>query len=217
MLDTGPGPAPAPGNGRRLSDLLRELAAEAHLERISAGLLLDRFGARAFGALLVIFAAPNMLPLPLPGLSALTGVPLLILSAQLVQRREKPWLPAMVRERSFARAHFAQAVDRLAPALERIERMTRPRLGLLVAPVAERVIGAGAMVLSLILFLPLPLGNFLPGLALSLVGVGLLERDGAAVALGGLVGALAVLVVSGAVAGIAIAAALLAQHLIGLL
>jgi hypothetical protein len=209
--------APAPLNGRSsLSALLLRLAADPARDRISAGDMLDLFGARAFGALLVVFAAPNMIPLPLPGLSALTGAPLVILAVQLLQGRRKPWLPAFVRDRSFARSDFLRMVDRLAPGLQRIERMTRPRLNWLTEAAAERIVGAFAVVLALILFLPLPFGNFLPGLALSLAGLGLLERDGLAVLAGGVVGAIGVLVVSGAVYGILLAAVLLVSHLLGL-
>jgi hypothetical protein len=219
-LDDGrpfdPGAAPPFPNGRRLSVLLRELAGDAGRERISAGDMLDAFGARAFGALLVVFAAPNMLPLPLPGLSALTGAPLILLSWQLMQGRPKPWLPAVLRDRSFARADFLRMVERLTPVLDRIERMARPRLLPLTEAAGERAFGFLAVALSAVLFLPLPFGNFLPGLALSVAGIGLAERDGVAILAGVAVGLLGLLVVSGSVYAIALAAVLLIQHLLGL-
>jgi hypothetical protein len=67
-----------------------------------------------------------------------------------------------------------------------------------------------------VLFLPLPFGNFLPGLALSVAGIGLAERDGVAILAGVAVGLLGLLVVSGSVYAIALAAVLLIQHLLGL-
>lgn len=209
-------PAPKAPNGRRLSALLRELAADAGRERISAGDMLDAFGARAFGALLVIFAAPNTLPIPAPGLSALTGAPLILLSWQLMQGRPKPWLPAFLRDRSFARADFTAIVDRIAPVLDRIERMARPRLLPLSEAAGERAFGFLAVGLSAVLFLPLPFGNFLPGLALALAGVGLAERDGLAIIVGAVIGIVGLLVVSGSVYAILLAAVLLVEHMLGL-
>ena len=53
--------------------------------RVSVGEIVDRFGTRAFGALLFIFALPNLLPLP-PGSSTVLGAPLLLLAPQVAAR-----------------------------------------------------------------------------------------------------------------------------------
>ena len=42
----------------------------------------------------------------------------------------------------------------------------------------ERVIGAFYLVLAVILTLPIPLGNVLPALAISIIALGMIERDG---------------------------------------
>lgn len=69
--------------GVPLSVVLFRLVHDSRRERISIGDLLTALGDRAVGALMFVFAAPNILPVP-PGVSTLLGAPLLFLSAQLM-------------------------------------------------------------------------------------------------------------------------------------
>ena len=82
------------------------MAEAAEGERISFGDLVDAFDGRAYGPLIVLFAAPNMLPVALPGISAVLGAPLILLTAQLMIGRRHPWLPGFLRRRSLARTGF---------------------------------------------------------------------------------------------------------------
>jgi hypothetical protein len=61
-----------------LSVVLRILSSDLNLERISVGDLLSALGDRALGALMFVFAIPNVLPTP-PGTSAVLGAPLIFL------------------------------------------------------------------------------------------------------------------------------------------
>lgn len=128
------------------------------------------------GALLFVFAVPNTIPLP-PGASSILGAPLLFLTAQLALGRS-PWLPRVIADRSMDRAHFAVIIQRIAPWLARAERLLRPRLGFLTRPPVEYVIGVICLLLSIILFLPIPFGNMPPAVAICLFALGILERDG---------------------------------------
>lgn len=84
----------AVGDGLALSQLLRTLADDATRDRIAVGDLLQALGDRAIGALLFIFAFPNILPVP-PGTSAVLGAPLVFLAAQLAFGM-RPWLPGHI-------------------------------------------------------------------------------------------------------------------------
>lgn len=160
----------------RLSDILRAIAGDESRERIAVRDLLAIMKDRALGALLFIFALPNVLPTP-PGTSAVLGAPLIFLAAQLALGRP-PWLPGFIAHRSIARADFAALVARTNPWLAKAERLLRPRLGVLARPPAEYLVGLFCFVLAVILFLPIPLGNMMPALAICLFSLGILERDG---------------------------------------
>lgn len=196
MSADGSAPVPVGASHKRpLSALLREIADDSTRERVSVGDLLAALRDRALGALLFVFAFPNALPLP-PGSSSVLGAPLLFLAAQLALGRP-PWLPRLIAERSMTRADFAVLVDRIAPWLARAERLLRPRLSVLAAPPFEYVVGLVCLALAVILVLPIPLGNMLPALAITVLALGILERDGVWVLAGLAIAVLAVSVVWG--------------------
>jgi hypothetical protein len=69
------------------------------------------------------------------------------------------------------RSHFASLIERAAPWLARAERLLRPRWVVLCRPQAEYGAGLLCLLLALILFLPIPLGNMLPALAICLLAL----------------------------------------------
>lgn len=203
---------PPPGPPQPLSQLLIQVAGDASRERIAVQDLLDLLHDRALGALLLVFALPNVLPAP-PGLSAVLGAPLLFLAAQLALGR-RPWLPRVIAARSMPRSHFAALTQRAAPWLAHAERALRPRLGALARPPLEYLIGAVCLLLALILFLPIPLGNMLPALAICVLALGVLERDGAWVLAGLTVAVAAVALVWGVLYALVTSALLLLANAI---
>jgi hypothetical protein len=188
------------GDGAPLSQVLRALADDSSRERVTVGDLLMALGDRAIGALLFIFAVPNVLPVP-PGTSAVLGAPLVFLAAQLTFGR-RPWLPGIISRRSMSRADFSAMVVRVAPWLERAEKLLRPRASALALPPVEYAVGLVCLLLAIVLVLPIPLGNMLPAFAISLLALGLLERDGYAIGAGLLAAAASSVVVSGVVFGL---------------
>jgi hypothetical protein len=163
---------------QRFSEVLSDLASRP-VPAIGIGDVLNAFGDRAFGALMLLFAAPNVLPLP-PGTSAVLGAPLLFITAQLMLGRSTLWMPRFIRERSISREFFTLLTAKLGPILHRAERFLRPRLGALLHPLPERIVGAACLLMAIILFLPIPFGNIPPAFTISAFALGILERDGLA-------------------------------------
>jgi hypothetical protein len=162
--------------GPPLSDVLQQLAEDGERERISVGDLLAALSDRALGALLFVFACPNALP-ALPGTSVILGAPLVLLAAQLAFKR-KPWLPGFIARRSMARSDFQALIGRICPWLRRAEKMLRPRASAWALPPMEYLVGLVCLLLAIVVLLPIPLGNMLPALAISMLALGVLERDG---------------------------------------
>ena len=190
-----------------------ELAEDGSRERVSVADLLATFGDRALAALMLIFALPNVLPAP-PGTSVLLGAPLPFLAAQLAFGR-RPWLPKLIVERSMPRSHFHALVSRAAPWLARAERLMRPRYAVLAMPPAEYAIGAVCLVLAVIVFLPIPLGNIFPAFAICLLALGILERDGLWVVAGLIAAAGSVALVWGVLYGFLQSALFVLSNLLG--
>jgi len=180
-----------------LSAMLHALAQDDSRERIAVGDLLAALGDRALAALLFVFAVPNVLPVP-PGTSTILGAPLVFLAAQLAFGR-RPWLPAVIARRTMTRTDFAALVRRIGPWLARAERLLRPRAIRLALPPMEYLVGLVCLLLAIVLVLPVPLGNMLPALAISLLALGILERDGLWILAGLGTAVVSAIVVSGVV------------------
>lgn len=172
-------------------------------DRLSFSELARRLEARAWGGLLLIFAAINVLPLP-PGTSVFFALPLLIVSAQMVLGRANPWFPARLDRRGVTKALLRKLIDKMDWAEKRIERVFKPRIASLTGPTATRVIGAICFLLALVAAIPIPLFHVAPAAAIVLFGVALIYRDGALVIAAALAGflsiALDVLVIGSSVA-----------------
>ena len=178
---------------KKLSQILDDLVSAPERERVSVADLVSAMDARAFGALLLIFALPNVLPTP-PGTSGILGLPLLYLSAQMMLG-QLPWLPPFIAKRSVAREDFARLITRVTPLLARAEKLLSPRLAALSSPTAERLVGGVCLILAIVLVQPIPLGNMLPAFALCLIALGILERDGVWIIAGLATACLALLIV----------------------
>jgi hypothetical protein len=159
-----------------LSAVLLEIAEHGEA-RISVAELTQKFGGRALGALLFVFGLACLLPLP-PGATTIFGLPLLLLAPQLVIGASAPWLPEPLKRRTIVVDDLRTALPRVIPWLQKVEAVSRPRLVVLFGPVGERVIGLVCTALAIVLILPIPLGNILPALAVSVLSFSLIQRDG---------------------------------------
>jgi hypothetical protein len=137
-----------------LSDLLLTLG-EGEAETVSVDAIVAHFGRRAFGAVLFIFSIPNLLPLP-PGSSTFLSLPLLILAPQLAIGRRKPWIPRWLGGRTVGREALRRMTERLVPWVERVERMTTPRLSFMFGRLGDVAIGVVCTALAGVLILPIP-------------------------------------------------------------
>lgn len=191
--------------------MLRDLAAATD-GPVAIATIRDALGDRSFAALLVFFAAFNLLPLP-PGATLFFGIPLLMITVQMVAGYRTAWLPRGLLRYSIAADRFRSLIDRFIPQLERLERLVKPRHWPFASHrLSDRVIGLVGLVLATAVTLPIPFGNWLPALAIALMGLSLSERDGVFLAAGIVVGLISLLVIgvvigaAGALAGVVIGA-----------
>lgn len=187
------------GTRRTMSrSLLMALRRQPDASAVPLGGVLADLGNRSFGWSILLFGLVNLIPMPI-GSQMLTGLPLLLLSAQMVLGFSHVRLPGFVNRRRVSRRRFQEAVLRLRPLLRPLERVIRPRLAWLFARRSERLIGVFLFLVAVALVLPIPLSGFISAFALFITGVGLAERDGAVTLLGLAIG-LAALALSTAAA-----------------
>ena len=178
----------------KLSALLRRVSDEAG-DKITLGQIANAMDDRSFGAFLVVFCLPNLVPLP-PGATFILGLPLVFIACQMAfSRLDTIWLPKRLREYSFDNKAFSGVLDKFIPWMNKTERFIKPRF-FNGNRIVERVLGVFALFLAIVVFLPIPLGNMGPSLALALMGLGLTERDGLMMGAGVLIGLIFSVVVS---------------------
>lgn len=195
-MPAGPGVAPSDlAPEPRLSEVILSLA-ETDAARLSVRDIVDALGERSFAPVMILLAAPNAIPF-IPGSSTVLGLLLALLALQLVLGRSRVWLPARLNGWSFDRDGFARVVARLVPWLARFESMARPRLWQAPYRLSERVAGAAALGLSLMIMLPIPFANGMPAVAICLLALGVSERDGVWLGAGLVVGCIAAGIVAG--------------------
>jgi len=163
-------------------------------DSISLKDMISLLGERVFGLSILFFCIPNCLPIPnVAGLSALTGIPIVILGLQMVLGRAHPWLPVRLREKQFSGQRVGKFFERAIPYIQKVEVLLHPRLQVMTGKPMQRLLGVVFVVLATVMSLPIPFGNFMPGLAMALIAIGLIERDGLLVLLGCLTGVATVL------------------------
>jgi len=175
--------------------LERRASIIAH-DRISVADMMDLFEERSMGGMLLLLSLPMALPVPIPGLSVPFGASMMIVAAQLAIGRRHVWLPRILARRPLGTVVFRKFIEHAIPLLRRFERLVRPRGKWLAGKWVSLPVGLVCLVLALIITLPIPLGHVVPGTAISMLSLGLLERDGVALCVGLIISAGALLLVT---------------------
>jgi len=178
-----------------IAQRLRETAAALPAERVSMQTLAQAHGHAAHGTLLLLMAVPCLLPVP--GVGTVLGLGMAALAAAMWRGHSSAFLPRRVAELELSR-HWAQRVlGLLASAYSVAGRFARARLSHLASADRRSWTAVAIGLMAAIVVLPIPFGNLLPALAMMLIGLGLVFRDGVAVVLGLAMAGLALFVTAG--------------------
>jgi hypothetical protein len=175
--------APLSAELERTSHVLRRISREAPESYVTVDWLADNLKGRGFGLLLLFLALFNMLPFA----SAFGGLVTCFPAVSMILGRKRVWLP-FIGARPIKASYVRLALDQSIPHVERFEKYIRPRLAFLTDPPFENLHGLFVLVMALILILPIAGANFMPALAIALISLGYLERDGLTIILGWLTG-----------------------------
>jgi len=174
---------------------LRETAANLPAERVSMQTLAQAHGPAAPGTWLLLMAVPCLLPVP--GVGTVLGLGMAALAAAMWRGQSSACLPRRVAELELSRTWAQRVLGMLASAYCVAGRLARARLSHLASPERRSWTAAAIGLMAFIVVMPIPFGNVLPALALMLIGLGLVFRDGVAVVLGLAMAALAMCVTAG--------------------
>ena len=191
----------------RTSSILDRLTEAESGDRVSIGEIMASLQGRAFALLLVLLGLPNSLPMP-PPIALISGFLVAFLAIQLMLGFRVPWLPQRVQRLTVGRAVLDATLKRARPYVVAMERLSRPRLSMFDTAVSMRIVGLLLLLLSIAMIVAVPVIGQIPlGIAVCLIGLGLVERDGVIVIGGLLVGAV----------GVAISGSVVVAFILGLL
>jgi hypothetical protein len=176
-----------PVHPRSASAVLRSVIEAAEGETITLRQILEAFGERAFGFVLILFSLPNCVPAP-PGLAGVVGTPVLLFGIQMLLGHRRPWLPDFILRRTVSVATFRRLIDLAEPKMQRLEAFCKPRHTWLFSSVGDRMIGLFAILVAVSVLIPFPGTNFPPSIALVIVSIAVMEEDGLLLVGGALIG-----------------------------
>ena len=174
---------------------LRDAAAAIQDERVSMRAMAQAHGPEAHGTLLLLLAMPCLLPVP--GVGTVLGLGMAALEVAMWRGHGTPCLPQRVAELEIPRQWAQRVLVGLASAYALAGRHARARLSHLAMSGRRSATAPAIGLMAAIVVMPIPFGNLLPAVALMLIGLGLVFRDGVAVILGLLMSGVALVATTG--------------------
>jgi hypothetical protein len=151
-------------------------------ESIRIGELVEGTEERGFYLLMILFSLPFVLPIPLPALSNVFGVAVMLVSFRLAWGLP-PRLPSFLAKREIPRERIEAFLRKTGTFLQVIEKLVKPRAGNWMTWPPARF--ANVMLLALMGFLlaiplppVLPFSHSLPCWSIIIIALAVMERDG---------------------------------------
>ena len=171
-----------------LGDQLEAIIAALPEDHLTLGQLLQVFGDEGLLLLTILLTLVFLIPVSIPGVSTVFGAAILLVGISRVFRRPL-WLPAKLRARALPAARLRPALDGGLHWVRRLEKISKPyRLRGMVEGMLAGLFNNLAFILAALLLMApfgfVPFSNTLPGLALLLYAIGMIQRDGTAILLG---------------------------------
>ncbi|MBA4807353.1 exopolysaccharide biosynthesis protein [Brevundimonas sp.] len=181
---------------QNITRLLRRLSDDGGEAGLTLDEIRDRLDERAYGLLILLLSIPCLVP-GLYGVPQVVGIAIILLAAQMLVGRQEPWLPRWLLNLRAKGSWLKAMADFAETKLGWIDRLSRPRLRRFADGPGEKL--AAVFMILATLTIVLPLTNTIPSVALALLAVGLIQRDGLFV-IGGVAVTTAWVAILGAVA-----------------
>jgi hypothetical protein len=180
-------PLERPPRPHTFAQLVEAIAAMANNHNvggereITVGDVLSAAGRRTYGPLLLLIGLFSISPATIvPGMTWFAAGLTFLLSLQLTLGARRPWLPASLLRMHVSRESIRAGAESMRTWAGRIDRVLQPRLVLLSEPPFANLAGL-ACALAAVATFPLgliPVAPLAPGMAITLIGLGLFVRDG---------------------------------------
>ncbi|MDC0864947.1 exopolysaccharide biosynthesis protein [Rickettsiaceae bacterium] len=178
-----------------VSENLQKIAAKHNKGKTRIADIMEDFHENGLLLAMIFFALPVAIPLPYPpGFTTVMGIPLLILSIQMLFGSKRVRLPKRVNEYEIHNSTLKMISDKFVPIVKSVEKYVKPRFSFARSVYCEQFVGFVCIIASIAVAIPWPLTNAIPALGISVMALGLLNRDGATIITGLLISMIGVVI-----------------------
>lgn len=159
-------------------------------DKVTVGEVIDALGANSFAIAILIISLLLIILAFVPGMFIILGLPMTILAAQWAFGVEHIWLPAKLRDRTMPADKVQKGLGIAMRWLSYLHPLIHPRGRILRLTPFRRFARFVLLFLCFFIFLPIPLGNIPPAIAIACIAAAEMEDDGYLMAIGTVFGLL---------------------------
>lgn len=157
--------------------------------------VLDKFGNRSFAPVMLVLALLEITPVGvIPGVPSFLALCIIVIAVQMLMGRDHIWVPGWIADRSVSGEKMDKATDKLEGPADKLDGIAKERLKPLAQGPALKV-AAGIIILLALMVPPLevlPWASAAPMIAISIICLAIMVRDGLAMLAAWLLAAAAV-------------------------
>ena len=167
------------------SDIVKDLSKISKDGKTSLGDIVLQFHDIGFSIIMILLSLPIAIPLPYPpGSTAIFGIPLMILSFQMIIGWDNIHLPRKIAKYKVSNKRIILFANKALPILKKIEKFLKRRFEFAASKYVERVIGVISFICAICIASPIPFTHAIPAWGISIMSLGLLKKDGLVVFIG---------------------------------
>lgn len=172
-------------HSRKISSIFLDLGKKDTDDRTKLGELLTDFHENGLLLMMLFFALPVAIPLPYPpGFTTIMGIPLMLLSIQMLFGFRKAFLPNKISRYAISNNILISISNKVVPVLRSLEKYIKPRFAFAKSIYCQQFIGLISLICSISVAIPFPLTNAVPALGIVVMALGLLNKDGLVILFG---------------------------------
>lgn len=177
------------------SETLQKIGQKRKNGKTKISELMEDFHENGILLAMIFFALPVAIPLPYPpGFTTIMGIPLMILSVQMLFGSKKVKLPQKINNYELKNSTLKTISDKIVPIIETVEKYIKPRFLFARSVYCEQFIGLVCLIAATAVALPIPLTNAIPALGITIMALGLMNRDGVIIIAGFFVAVIGVII-----------------------
>lgn len=182
------------------SETLQKIGQKRKNGKTKISELMEDFHENGILLAMIFFALPVAIPLPYPpGFTTIMGIPLMILSIQMLLGSKKVNLPQKINDYELKNSTLKTISDKIVPIIETIEKYMKPRLSFARSVYCEQFVGLICLIAATSVAIPLFMTNAIPALGITIMALGLMNRDGLIIIAGFIISIVGVIVAIAAV------------------